>query len=159
MNCEQIDSIDRKILTILQSDARVSNAAIARDVGLTASAVLERIRKLQKRGILEGFEARIDPLALDLGLLAFVFVETDESYGTSAVGEALAALPEVQEVHHVTGEDCYLVKVRAADPESLGKFCREEIGAIGNIRSTKTTVVLGTLKETGRLPVGGGDES
>lgn len=152
-----IDGIDAKILTILQSDARASNASIAREVGLTASAVLERIRKLQNRGVLEGFEARIDPLALDLGLLAFVFVKTDESYGTYAVGEALAAIPEVQEVHHITGQDCYLVKVRAADPESLGRFCREKIGAIDKIRSTNTTVVLGTLKESGALPIPGAE--
>ena len=152
-----IDGIDAKILTILQSDARSSNAAIGRAVGLTPSAVLERIRKLERRGILLGFEARIDPTVVDLGLLAFVFVKTDEPYGTYEVGEALTAIPEVQEVHHITGQDCYLVKVRVADPESLGKLCRERIGAIGSIRSTNTTVVLGTLKETGRLPLPEGD--
>jgi Lrp/AsnC family leucine-responsive transcriptional regulator len=66
----------------------------------------------------------------------------------------LARIPEAQEVHHVAGEDCYLVKVRVADTESLGTLLRERIGAIKSVRTTRTTIVLGTVKETYRLPVG-----
>jgi Lrp/AsnC family leucine-responsive transcriptional regulator len=69
------------------------------------------------------------------------------------MGALLAQIPEVQEVHHVAGEDCYLVKVRVADTEALGALLREKVGAVKNVRSTRTTIVLGTLKETHRLPI------
>jgi len=146
-----IDDIDRKILTILQDDARASNAAVARRVGLVPSAVLERIRKLEKRGIIRGYETRIDPAALDQELLAFVFVRTNERAGEVTTGDALAMLPEIQEVHHVAGEDCYLVKVRAASPGALGSLLRKKLGAISTVGSTRTTVVLETVKERGTL--------
>ena len=98
-----IDEKDREILSILQSAARTSNAEVARRVGMAPSAVLERIRKLEQKGVILGYETRIDPGVLELGLLAFVFVKTCEPYGSHAVGDALAQIPGVQEVHHVTG--------------------------------------------------------
>ena len=64
-----------------------------------------------------------------------------------------AAVPEVQEVHHVAGEDCYLAKVRARDPEDLGRILKERFGAIPQVRSTRSTIVLGTLKESAALPI------
>jgi Lrp/AsnC family leucine-responsive transcriptional regulator len=147
-----IDEIDRKILTTLQDDARASNAAIARRVGLVPSAVLERIRKLEKRRVIQGYEARIDPAAVGRGLLAFIFVRTNERAGALTTGDALALVPEVQEVHHVAGEDCYLVKVRSPSPAALGKLLRESFGGIATVSSTRTTIVLETVKEHGPLP-------
>lgn len=149
-----IDKIDHEILTILQCDARASNAAIARRVGLAPSAVLERIRKLEKRRIIRGYEARIDPAAVDRELLAFIFVRTNERAGEITTGEALAQVPEVQEVHHVAGEDCYLVKVRAPSPAALGQLLRDSFGGIETVASTRSTVVLETVKEHGPLPLG-----
>ena len=145
------DEIDEKILTILQQDARASNAEIARQLGMAPSAIFERIRKLEARGVIEGYETRLNPRALAAGLLAFVFVRDEASYGALETGAALAAIPEVQEVHNVAGEDCYLVKVRVADAESLSRLLRERFGAIPSIRSTRTTIVLDTLKETARI--------
>lgn len=147
------DETDRAILTILQSDARTSNAEIARRLGMAPSAILERIRKLDARGIISGYEARLDPEALDLRLLAFIFVRAEEQIGSIAVGEALAHIPAVQEVHHIAGEDCYLVKVRVASTTALGRLLREQFGAIPGIRSTRTTIVLSTIKESSQLPV------
>jgi len=149
-----IDATDRKILRILQANARTPNVDIARRLRLAPSAILERIRKLERRGVIRGYEARIDAPMLDVGLVAFVFVRADERVGATAVGHALARIPEVQEVHHVAGEDCYLVKVRAAGTESLGKLLRERFGAIRAIKSTRTTVVFTTVKETARLALG-----
>jgi len=148
-----IDEIDAQILNILQDDARISNADIARQVGMAPSAIFERIRKLEARGILRGYEARIDPDAVDLGLLAFVFVRADEPLGAPETGALLTRIPEVQEVHHIAGEDCYLVKVRAANTAALGRLLRERFGAIPSVRSTRTTIVLGTLKESATLPL------
>ncbi len=148
-----IDDTDRSILAILQQDARTSNAEIARRIGMAPSATLDRLRKLEERGVIRGYEVRVDPVALGLPLLAFVFVRAEERVGGTETADALAGIPAVQEVHHVAGEDCFLVKVRAADPEALGQLLREGFGAIAAVRSTRTTVVLGTTRETAVLPV------
>ena len=154
-----IDDTDRKILNLLQSNARVSNTDVARKVGLAPSAVLERVRKLEERGLIQGYSARIDPRPVGRGLLAFVFVRTEDSDVKSATAGLLAEIPEVQEVHNVAGEDCYLVKVRVGDPESLGRLLREKISAIKAVRSTRTTIVLETVKETSAVPIGATDET
>jgi len=122
-------------------------------VGLAPSATLERLRKLESRGLIRDYVARIDPRPLGFGLLAFVFVKSDERIGAPETAAQLAAIREVQEVHHIAGEDCYLVKVRTAGPEQLGRLLREKFGAIGSVRSTRTTIVLETVKEDPRLPV------
>jgi Lrp/AsnC family leucine-responsive transcriptional regulator len=146
-----IDETDRKILTILQQDARTSNAEIARQVGMAPSAVLERLRKLESKRIVLDYETRICPRALGKNLLAFVFVRADEPVGQVSTGQLLTEIPEVLEVHHVAGEDCYLAKVRARDPEDLGRLLRERFGSIPSVRSTRSTIVLGTLKDTIRF--------
>jgi Lrp/AsnC family transcriptional regulator, leucine-responsive regulatory protein len=148
-----MDSTDRKILNILQSDARTPNAEIARQVGMAPSAVLERVRKLEERGIIRAYEARLDPKALDMGLLAFVLVRTTERVGHMESEAALTEIAEVQEVHHVAGEDCFLLKVRAANTDALQVLLRDRIGAIPTVRSTRTTIVLQTVKESATIPV------
>jgi len=148
-----IDDIDLKILSILQQNARVANAQIAREVGMAPSAILERIRRLETRGVIRGYETRIDPEPLGLNLLAFVFVASNDMAGEVRTADALAAIPGVQEVHHTAGEDCFLVKVRARDSRSLGRLLRERFGTIPAIRSTRTTIVLETEKETACLPM------
>jgi len=148
-----LDPTDLEILRLLQADGRVSNAEIARGVGLAPSAVLERIRKLEARGTIKGYSAQLDPRPFGLGLVAFVFVRADEPVGAMDAGKRLAEYPEVQEVHHIAGEDCYLVKVRAEDPEALGVLLRERFGAVPGLRSTRTTIVLSTLKDSAEIPV------
>jgi Lrp/AsnC family leucine-responsive transcriptional regulator len=148
-----LDATDREILAILQMNARTPNAEIARQLGMAPSAIFERIKKLEARGIVLGYEARLSPKALGKSMLAFVFVRSEESAGAAETGRLLAALPEVQEVHHVAGEDCFLVKVRVADPEDMGRLLREDLGRIPSIRSTRTTIVLDSLKESAVLPL------
>jgi Lrp/AsnC family leucine-responsive transcriptional regulator len=148
-----IDEIDRKILNIMQADARTTNAEIARQVGLAPSATLERVRKLQESGTVSGFFGRVDPKAVGLGLLAFVFVRTDDTNDTATIAARLAAIPEALEVHNVAGEDCYIVKLRAADPEDLGRLLSGTVRKVPGVRSTRTTIVMQTFKETGALPL------
>jgi Lrp/AsnC family leucine-responsive transcriptional regulator len=148
-----IDTTDREILKILQLNARVSNAEIARQVGMAPSAILERIRKLEARGVIKGYEARIDPEALGLNLLAYILVRTKDFGGEVRTGEALARIEEVQEVHHIAGEDCFLVKARVRDARTLGRLLRERFAGGGGISTTRTTIVLETLHETTRLPI------
>ena len=148
-----LDPVDLQILAVLQKDARTPNAEIGRRVGLVASAIFQRLRKLEKLGVIQGHETRIDPRAVGLGLAAFIFVKADERVGSLETALLLAKLPEVQELHHVAGEDCYLVKVRVADAAELGRLLREKVGVIGSVQSTRTTIVLETIKETGTLPL------
>jgi len=148
-----IDQTSLVILDTLQSDARISNAEIGRRVGLAPSAVFERIKKLEERGAVRGYNANIDPAAVDLGLLAFVLVRAEERGGAPRTEAALVAIPEVQEVHHVAGEDCFMLKVRARDTAALNDLLANQIGALESVRSTKTTIVLRTAKETSTIPI------
>jgi Lrp/AsnC family leucine-responsive transcriptional regulator len=148
-----INETDASILDLLQENARISQADIARAVGLAPSAVLERIRKLESRGVIKGYTALVDPHALEQSMLAFIAVRSEQSPGDDSVSLALAKCPEVLELHHVAGDDCYLLKVRARDAEHLGQLLRHRFGGIPGVRSTRTTIVLETVKETPRLAV------
>ena len=149
-----LDAVDVKLLEMLQDNARISQVDMARTVGLAPSAVLERLRKLEGRGVIEGFAAVLDPRAVDLGQLAFVAVRISGSGEQEEhAGARLAGVPEVLEVHHVAGEDCYLLKVRTSNAQHLGALLRQRIARIPGVVSTRTTVVLETVKETARLPL------
>ena len=149
-----LDPVDRQILALLQDNARIPQAEIARTVGLAPSAVLERIRKLEGRGVVRDYVTVLDPRALDQRLLAFVAVRTTDRPGEARVSDTLAAIPEVLEAHQVAGDDCLLLKIRARDPEHLSQILRERIGSVDGVRSTRTTIVLETIKESPRLPLG-----
>ncbi len=149
-----MDEIDRKILGILQEKARIPNVEVARQVDMAPSAVLERIRKLEKNGIIDGYEVRLNPQMFKRNLAAFVFVRTDFQHDRDlSVGKVLSEIPEVQEVHFVSGEDCYILKVRAEDTRELRKLLAERIGGIEGVRSVRTNIVLSTQKETSRIPL------
>ena len=156
-----IDPIDRRIIDALQRSGRVTQVEISREVGLAPSAVLERMRKLEARGVIQGYTALVNPKAAGLGMLAFIAVRTAEVAGEDKVGRDLANVPEVLEVHHVAGDDCFLVKIRARDAEHLGELLKTRIGRISGVRSTRTTIVLGSLKESLQLPLSqaGDDEA
>ncbi|MFN8587593.1 MAG: Lrp/AsnC family transcriptional regulator [Candidatus Eisenbacteria bacterium] len=148
-----LDDVDRQLLEILQADGRTSNAELARRVNMAPSAVFERVRRLEQKGVIAGYGAHVDPRSIERSLLAFVLVRSDERTGEAITGSALAREPEVLEVHHVAGQDSYLVKVRVKDPEALGRLLRERFGAIPGVRSTQSTIALETLKETWAMPV------
>jgi len=152
-----LDEKDAKILELLQQDGRMTNVELARVVELTPSAMLERVRKLEERGFIKGYTALLDPHELGLGLLAFVFMRVDDRDdiigSAESTAEALAALPSVLELHHLAGEDCFLLKVRARDTDDLYRVLKEEFGQFKNVRGTRTTIVLKTVKESVRLPL------
>ena len=148
-----LDHIDFQVLSYLQEDARISNAELAKKVGMAPSAVLERVKKLEQKGVIKAYTTRIEPAALQLKLLAFIFIRSSEGPGDTPTSKLIAKIPEVLEVHHIAGEDCYLVKVRTEDTLSLVQLMRERFSKIPNIVSTKTTIVLETVKEDNYLPV------
>lgn len=154
-----IDDIDRVILDLLQENGRISQADVARMVGLAPSAVLERIRKLESRNVIKGYTALVDPAAIDQRMLAFIAIRSAQAPGDESVANALAQCPEVLELHHVAGDDCYLLKVRARDAEHIGQLLRHRFGRIPGVVSTRTTIVLETVKETPRLPLGAATET
>ncbi len=148
-----IDDISLKILKILQQKARIPNVEVARQVGMAPSAVLERIRKLEKQGFIDGYEVRLNPKRFAKSLVAFVSVKLKKLDAEIKVGQTLARLPEVQEVHYVAGEDAFLVKIRAADTDALSRLIRDKIAAIAGVQSTQTAIAMSTYKETARIPI------
>ena len=121
-----IDDIDKKILMILQENARTSNAQIGRELGLAPSGIHERIKKMEQKGVINGYHARLDRKKLGFGVTAFMFVKTYDRVGSVASASRLAAIDEVLEVHHIAGEDCYLVKLVCEDNEDMGRLLREK---------------------------------
>lgn len=148
-----LDEVDLQILALLQTDACLQNAELAKKIGMAPSATLSRVKKLEEKGIIKAYITRIEPNALDLKLLAFIFIKSSEGPGQVSTAPLIAKIPEVLELHHIAGEDCYLVKIRAQDPQALIRLLRERFGKIPNILSTKTTIVLETLKEDNYLPI------
>ncbi|MEX0277910.1 MAG: Lrp/AsnC family transcriptional regulator [Ruegeria sp.] len=142
-----IDIKDREILSILLNDAAVSKAEIARRVGLAASAVSERIRRMEAENIVQGYEVRIDPRALDKPLLAFVFVtdaKPSQGFDTAAALEGITGL---EELHKIAGEDCYLLKIRAADTDELNAIIEQQINPVQSVTRVRTTIVLKSVAE------------
>jgi len=148
-----LDEISLKILKILQEKARIPNIEVARQVEMAPSAVLERIRKMERQGIIDGYEVRLNPEQFDRRQIAFIEIRTRSVGDRPETGRALAAVPEIQEVHYVDGEDCYLVKLRVADTAELSVIIREKIAVIAEVAATRTTTVLQTYKETARIPI------
>lgn len=148
-----IDSIDRKILEILQQDARIPNSEIAKQIGIVPSATAERIKKLVQRGIISGYDVRLNAKSVGLSLVAFIFVKADEAVNDCSTAIELTRIPEILEIHNIAGEDCYLVKARVRDAESLSRFLREKVGSIPTVKNTRTVIALETFKENGPLPL------
>ena len=148
-----IDDVSLKILKILQKKARIPNVEVARQVGMAPSAVLERIRKLEKMGVIDGYEVRLNPERFGKSQVAFIHVHTGGRGTEQGLLKSLAALPQVQEIHYVSGQDSYLLKVRETDTKALGRLVREQIAPLGGVVSTSTTIVMTTFKETARIPI------
>ncbi len=154
-----LDDIDRTILDLLQRDARMPNAEIARQVGLAPSAISQRVRKLEERGILLGYHARVDASRLGSDLLAFVMIQTAQHARAQETADMLSAIPHVLEVHRVVGEHCFILKVRVRGPDELGVLLDEVIQPLPPVASTQTIIVLRTHKESFGIPLPPADPS
>ncbi|GAB4368322.1 MAG: Lrp/AsnC family transcriptional regulator [Acidobacteriota bacterium] len=147
----RLDELDRRILEILQEDARRSRAEIGRDVGLSAAAVHERIKKLERAGVIRQYVALLDPEKAGCDLLAFVQVFIEHPRHEAMLLREVVAMPEVQECHRITGAATVLLKVRAPDRRGLQRLILDRFNAMEGIRGTETVLVLSTAKETPRL--------
>lgn len=151
-----LDEIGLKILKILQNQARIPNVEVARQIGLAPSAVLERIRKLERDGYIDGYEVRLNPQRFRRSLVGFIHIKAASGEQTLRLEKRLCSLEEVQEVHFIAGLDAYLVKVRVQSPVELDRLVRLVIGPMPGVCSTRSYIVLHTAKETARIPI---DES
>ncbi|PIE57614.1 MAG: AsnC family transcriptional regulator [Desulfobulbus propionicus] len=148
-----MDDISLKILRILQEKARIPNVEVARQMDMAPSAVLERVRKLERQGIIDGYEVRLNPERFDRRLIAFVSVVVREQEKDQELGTYFAGFEEVQEVHYVSGENSYLLKLRMADNAELYRFLQDKVVRMPGVMATRTTQVLHTFKETAKLPL------
>ncbi|MDD3716264.1 MAG: Lrp/AsnC family transcriptional regulator [Candidatus Marinimicrobia bacterium] len=145
-----LDQKDKVILRILQNNARTSNAEIARHMNMTASAIYERVKKLEKAGVVKRYEARLDPAVLGLNLLAIVLITLYDLTKMRATGKELAQFDKIQEIHYIAGKGSIMAKVRTSGTEDLEKLL-DSINLIENVKMTESTIVLKTEKETSAL--------
>lgn len=148
-----IDAKSLQILKILQQKARVPNVEVAREVNMAPSAVLERIRKMEKKGIIDGYEVILNPKRFNKNLVAFVHVYMKNSLNMQQIGDALVLIPEIQEIHFITGKDCYFLKMRVSNIKELNEILEKKISTIEYVRKTETSLALSTLKETSQIPL------
>ena len=142
---EQLDAVDRRLVRELSADGRASYTDLAERVGLSVSAAHQRVRRLEQRGVIRGYGARIDADALGLPLTAFVSVKPIDPSEPDDVPERLVGLAAIEACHSVAGEESYILKVRVGGPGELETLL-QEIRAKANV-ATRTTVVLSTPYE------------
>jgi Lrp/AsnC family leucine-responsive transcriptional regulator len=151
---QTIDLRDRKILALVQRDAKLAQAEIARRVGLSTAAVNERLHKLEAAGFLRRYVAVVDPKAVGAGIAAFVEVFIEHPRHEPEFIEVVRGLDEVQECHHITGDYSLLLKIRVRDTEALQQLLLHRINALEGVRQTRTVIVLSTSKEESFVPTG-----
>lgn len=148
-----MDDFDRKILEHIQVFGRSSYGEIGAVVGLSVSAVNERLKKLEKSGAIAGWTARVDPLAVGSPVLAFVYVMIERPEHEPAFLALVRADAAIQECHHVSGDWSYLLKVRAASLLDLEDLVARRIKALPGIPRSQTIIALSTAKETAAVPI------
>lgn len=149
----RLDRIDRQILALLQNDARMSNAAVAREVGLTPPATLERTRRLEEAGIIRGYHADLDPPSLGYGMTVVLLIRLGH-HGREAVHafrDAITEVAAVTECHYLTGTADFLLKVRAADVADYRQLLETDISGLPGLAHVESAVVLETFKDDRRL--------
>ncbi len=146
----ELDAIDRKILSALAEDSSRSYAELSKLANLSAPAVHDRVKRLKRDGVIKGTVAVLDGCKLGRTLLTFLVVDTS-SYNATRQLLTFADRPEVEELHTVAGDGCVLVKVRAANTESLEDFLME-IQSLEGVRSVRSYIVLSTFLERGPSP-------
>jgi Lrp/AsnC family transcriptional regulator, leucine-responsive regulatory protein len=142
-----MDSLDYRILDMLQRDGRATQLEISRTVGLSQPAVAERIRKLEERGVITGYTARVDASKLGKDITAFIGVNIEHPKHFEGFAKKVIALPEVLEAHRVAGEDSYLLKVKTANTKTLDQLLVETLRTISGVTHTHTIIVLTSIKE------------
>ncbi|WP_025272833.1 Lrp/AsnC family transcriptional regulator [Haloglycomyces albus] len=141
-----MDSIDSQIIDLLREDGRISYAELARQVGLTAPSVQDRVTKLEKANIITGFRAVVDHSAIGTPVTALIGLVTNSARNYSDITEQLSQIEEIEDCYFLAGEECYMLKVRVAEIEDLERLI-EQLGRIDGVSRTRTTITLSTKWE------------
>jgi Lrp/AsnC family leucine-responsive transcriptional regulator len=151
----KLDDIDRKILEILQENGRITNAELAGRIGISPPPMLERVKKLEKRGIIKKYVALLDPDTIGKGTMALVSVSLDRHRIKSIdqFTRAVEKIPEVMECYHITGEEDYLLKVAVKDIHQYENFILKKLTKLPALRKLKTSFILSTVKYETKFPV------
>ena len=148
-----MDDLDSKILAALMADGRVTWSDLAARCGVSSPAIGERVRRLEKRGIIQGYRVVVDPVQLGYDITAFVAVVLEHPDYRQRFLDYVQITPAIQECHHVAGDGDYLLKVRCGRMADLEQILSEEIKGLPGILQTKTSIALSTVKETTALAV------
>jgi Lrp/AsnC family transcriptional regulator, leucine-responsive regulatory protein len=140
-----VEDLDRRIVELLVADGRMSYTDLGKATGLSTSAVHQRVRRLEQRGVIRGYAAIIDPESIGLSLTAFISVAPFDPSAPDDIAERLAEVPEIEACHSVAGEENYILKVRVATPGAL-EHLLTRIRTLAGV-STRTTIVLSTPYE------------
>jgi Lrp/AsnC family transcriptional regulator, leucine-responsive regulatory protein len=146
-----MDATDLHLVQLLQENGRATQLQLAREVGLSQPAVAERMRKLEASGVIRGYTARVDALALGKGVLAFVAVSLEHPKHFEGFTARVLALPDVLECHRVAGEDSFFLKVRTETTLALDDLLVKTLRTIPGVTHTRTTIVLAPIKEETRI--------
>lgn len=152
---KSLDRIDRKILLELQPNGRISNTELARRINLSATPCAERVKALEKKGFITGYQANLDATLLNLELLVFVEISLIRTSPDvfDDFRNAVMELPQILECHLVSGNFDYLVKARVADMVAYRKLLGETLLTLPGVRESRTYVVMETVKERQLLPL------
>lgn len=151
----KFDLIDRKILEILQENAKITNAQLSKEIGLSPAPTLERVKKLENAGIIQSYHARLNPQSIGLGVSTFITV-TLTGHKKEHIDKFIGYvnnIPEIVEVHHITGAGDFMLKVVSTDIPAYQKLLVEVINEIPEIDNTQSTMVLSTFKDTKVMPI------
>ena len=148
-----MDAVDAKILELLQRDSHLTQARIAREVGLSQPSVADRIRKLEEARVITGYAARVDPKKLGKDITAFISVDIDHPRHFEGFARRVMSLDEILECHRVAGAESYVLKVRTGDTGALDRLLVERLRTVPGVTRTHTTIVLASVKEETRISV------
>ena len=151
-----LDEIDLQLLALLQSDGRITNADLAKKVGLSPPSVLQRVRAMENAGLIKGYVALLDAerLGLKLTALAMISLSLHQEQPIERFRRSIQAVPEIAECYHVTGEYDFLLKIHVRDIRAYELLLREKITKIKGISKIQTSFVLGVPKHTTQIPLG-----
>ena len=151
----KLDKIDRKILDILQSNAKITNTQLSKDVGLSPAPTLERVKKLETSGIIKGYYAKLDTDKVGLGVYTFVQVSL-KSHNKKSIDifiNAINVIPEVIECHHITGSGDFILKITSSDIQSYQKLMLEKVSNIEVVDGLQSMIILSTFKNSRVMPI------
>ncbi|MFZ4506850.1 MAG: Lrp/AsnC family transcriptional regulator [Fimbriimonas sp.] len=156
MSKTHLDETDIQILSLLQANGRITNADLAKSVGLSPPSVLQRVRTLERAGLIRGYHAHLDPdrMGLRLTALTMVSLSLHHEQPIERFRKSIAEIPEIMECWHVSGDYDFILKIVVRDMRGYEQLLRDKLTKIKGLQQIRTSFVLGTPKTTSQIPIG-----